>query len=112
VDIRRRRAAGGAAVHQPATACLLARVGPGGDVLDAACGAGIDAAVLARRGFNVQAADGSQAMVEVAARFRREGPAIAAGGHLVIDSRNWEKLHAERCVVHVMNGVRIRGGRR
>jgi glycine/sarcosine N-methyltransferase len=153
--------AGGAAVNQPATARLLQRVGPGGDVLDAACGAGIDAAVLARRGFNVRAADGSQAMVEVAAaRFRREGLAIAArrclwedlpaaigerfdvvlctgnalvhaagrdamvralaglrrmarpGGHVVIDSRNWEKLHAERRVVQVMNGVRVRGGRR
>jgi glycine/sarcosine N-methyltransferase len=153
--------AGGAAINQPATARLLQRVGPGGDVLDAACGAGIDAAVLARRGFNVRAADGSQAMVEAAAaRFRREGLAIAArrclwedlpaaigerfdvvlctgnalvhaagrdamvralaglrrmarpGGHVVIDSRNWEKLHAERRVVQVMNGVRVRGGRR
>ena len=47
-------------------------------MLDAACGTGIDAAVLARRGFSVRAADGSQAMVEVAAtRFRREGLAIA-----------------------------------
>jgi glycine/sarcosine N-methyltransferase len=153
--------AGGAAVNQPATARLLARVGPGGDVLDAACGAGIDAAVLAHRGFSVQAADGSQAMVEVAAaRFRREGLAVTArqclwedlpaavgerfdvvlctgnalvhaagrdamvralgglrrmarpGGHVVIDSRNWEKLHAERRAVQVMNGVRVRGGRR
>jgi len=46
-------------------------------VLDAACGTGIDAAALARRGFRVQAADGSDAMVEVAkARFRREGLVI------------------------------------
>ena len=153
--------AGGAAINQPATARLLQRVGPGGDVLDAACGTGIDAAVLARRGFNVRAADGSQAMAEVAAaRFRREGLAIAArrcswedlpadiserfdvvlctgnalvhaasrdamvralaglrrmtrpGGHVVIDSRNWEKLHAERRVVQVMNGVKVRDGRR
>jgi glycine/sarcosine N-methyltransferase len=153
--------AGGAAISQPATARLLQRIGPGGDVLDAACGTGIDAAVLARRGFSVRAADGSQAMVEVAAtRFRREGLAIAVqrclwadlpaaidgrfdvvlctgnalvhaagrdtmvraltglrrmarpGGHVVIDSRNWEKLHAERRIVQVMNGVRMRGGRR
>jgi SAM-dependent methyltransferase len=151
----------GAAISQPATARLLQRIGPGGDVLDAACGTGIDAAVLARRGFRVRAADGSQAMVEVAAaRFRREGLAIAVqrclwadlpaaidgrfdvvlctgnalvhaagrdtmvraltglrrmarpGGHVVIDSRNWEKLHAERRIVQVMNGVRMRGGRR
>ena len=153
--------AGGAAISQPATARLLQRIGPGGDVLDAACGTGIDAAVLARRGFSVRAADGSQAMVEVAAtRFRREGLAIAVqrclwadlpaaidgrfdvvlctgnalvhaagrdtmiraltglrrmarpGGHVVIDSRNWEKLHAERRIVQVMNGVRMRGGRK
>jgi glycine/sarcosine N-methyltransferase len=153
--------AGGAAISQPATARLLQRIGPSGDVLDAACGTGIDAAVLARRGFNVRAADGSQAMVEVAAaRFRREGLAIAVqrclwadlpaaidgrfdvvlctgnalvhaagrdtmvraltglrrmarpGGHVVIDSRNWEKLHAEHRIVQVMSGVRMRGGRR
>jgi ubiquinone/menaquinone biosynthesis C-methylase UbiE len=47
-----RELAGGAAINQPATARLLQRVGPGGDVLDAACGTGIDAAVLARRGFS------------------------------------------------------------
>src|ERR1700756_87395 len=59
--------AGGAAISQPATARLLQRTGAGGDVLDAACGTGIDAAVLARRGFSVRAAGGSQALVEVAA---------------------------------------------
>jgi glycine/sarcosine N-methyltransferase len=152
---------GGAAINQPATARLLQRTGPGSTVLDAACGTGIDAAVLARRGFNVRAADGSEAMVEVAAaRFRREGLAIPVqrclwpdlpvaigqrfdvvlctgnalvhaagrdamvqaltglrrmagpGGHVVIDSRNWEKLHAERRIVQVMDRVRVRGGRR
>jgi SAM-dependent methyltransferase len=153
--------AGGAAINRPATARLLERAGPGSAVLDAACGTGIDAAVLARRGFIVRAADGSQAMVEAAAaRFRREGLAIPVqrclwadlpaaiaerfdvvlctgnalvhaagrdamvraltglrqvarpGGHVVIDSRNWEKLHAERRVVQVMDRVRMRGGRR
>jgi SAM-dependent methyltransferase len=152
---------GGAAVNRPAVARLLQRIGPGSDVLDAACGTGIDAAVLARRGFNVRAADGSEAMVGVAAaRFRREGLAIPVhrclwadlpaaigerfdvvlgtgnalghaagrdamvaaliglrrtarpGGHVVIDSRNWEKLHAERAIVQVMDRVRMRGGRR
>jgi glycine/sarcosine N-methyltransferase len=153
--------AGGAAINQPAAARLLQRIGPGSDVLDAACGTGIDAAVLARRGFNVRAADGSQAMVQVAAaRFRREGLAIPVqrclwadlpaaiderfdvvlctgnalvhavgrdamvqaltglrrmarrGGYVVIDSRNWEKLHAERQIVQVMDRVKVRGGRR
>jgi glycine/sarcosine N-methyltransferase len=153
--------AGGAAINQPATARLLQRAGPASAVLDAACGTGVDAAVLARRGFTVRAADGSQAMVEVAAaRFRREGLAIPVqrcgwadlpaaiderfdvvlcsgnalvhaagrdamvraliglrrmarpGGHVVVDSRNWEKLHAERRIVQVMDRVRRRGGRR
>jgi glycine/sarcosine N-methyltransferase len=151
----------GAAINRPAPARLLQRIGPGSDVLDAACGTGIDAAVLARRGFNVRAADGSEAMVEAAAaRFRREGLAIPLrrcswadlpaamgerfdvvlctgnalvhaaghdamvealiglrrtarpGGHVVIDSRNWEKLHAERRIVQVMDRVKVRGGRR
>jgi len=69
--------AGGAAINRPATARLLQRIGPASDVLDAACGTGVDAAVLARRGFNMRAADGSGAMVQAAAaRFRREGLAI------------------------------------
>jgi glycine/sarcosine N-methyltransferase len=153
--------AGGAAINLPAAARLLQRVGPGSAVLDAACGTGIDAAVLARRGFSVRAADGSEAMIRAAsARFRREGLAIPAqrclwadlpaaiderfdvvlctgnalvhaagrdamvqaliglrrmarpGGYLAIDSRNWEKLHAERRIVQVMDGVRRRAGQR
>jgi glycine/sarcosine N-methyltransferase len=153
--------AGGAAINRPAIVRLLQRIGPASDVLDAACGTGVDAAVLARRGFTVRAADGSQAMVEVAAaRFRREGLAIPVqrclwadlpaaiderfdvvlctgnalvhaagrdamvqaliglrrmarpGGHVVIDSRNWEKLHADRRIVQVMDRVTARGGRR
>jgi len=130
-------------------------------VLDASCGTGLNAAVLARRGFDVWATDGSEAMVEqAAARFRREHLAIPVrhclwadlpvtlaerfdvvlcignslvhaagrdamvaaltglrrmarpGGHVVIDSRNWEKLHAERRIVRVANRVRSRDGRR
>jgi glycine/sarcosine N-methyltransferase len=153
--------ASGLAISAPGPARLFRRIDPGSTVLDAACGTGIDAAALARRGFSVCAADGSQAMVEVAAeRFRREGLAVPVrrclwadlpaaigerfdvvlctgnalvhtasrdamiealialrrmarqGGHVVIDSRNWEKLHGERRIVQVMNRVRVRGGRR
>ncbi len=153
--------AGGGAITQPATARLLQRIGPASTVLDAACGTGIDAAVLARRGFTVRAADGSEAMVRAAAaRFRREGLAIPLqrclwadlpaaigerfdvvlctgnalvhaagrdamvealiglrrmarpGGHVVIDSRDWERLHAARRIVQVMERVRVRGERR
>jgi len=153
--------AAGAAINRPAPARLLQRIGPAGAVLDAACGTGIDAAALARRGFSVRAADGSEAMVQVAAaRFQRAGLAIPVqrclwadlpaviderfdvvlcignalvhavgrdamvqaliglrrmarpGGHVVIDSRNWEKLHTERRIVQVMDRVRVRDGRR
>ena len=34
------------------------------------------------------------------------------GGHLVIDSRNWEKIHAERRIVRVADRARTRDGRR
>src|SRR5258706_9615613 len=62
----------GRAIKLPATARLLRRISRTSAVLDAACGTGVDAAVLARRGFTVWAADGSAAMVEgAAARFRR-----------------------------------------
>ena len=153
--------ANGTAITQPATARLLERVRPGSAVLDAACGTGIHAAVLARRGFDVWATDGSRAMVQAAAgRFRREHltiplrrclwadlPAaigerfdvvlcvgnslvhaasrdamvqaltglrrmLRPGGHVVVDSRNWEKLHAERRIVRVADRVLTRGGRR
>ncbi|HYA52618.1 MAG TPA: hypothetical protein VEG33_15775, partial [Streptosporangiaceae bacterium] len=34
------------------------------------------------------------------------------GGHVVVDSRNWEKLHADRRIVQVADRVVSRGGRR
>jgi SAM-dependent methyltransferase len=151
----------GRAVNLPATARLLQRISHASLVLDAACGTGVDAAVLARRGFTVWAADGSGAMVEAAAaRFRQEQlpipllhsnwadlPAATSerfdvvlcvgnslvhavgrdamvealaglrrmarpGGSVVIDSRNWEKLHADRQIVQVADRVVTREGRR
>jgi len=153
--------ANGRAINLPATARLLQRIDGTSTVLDAACGTGVDAAVLARRGFTVWAADGSEAMAEgAAARFRREGLAVPVlhsrwadlpaatrerfdavlcvgnslvhaagrdamvealtglrrmarpGGHVVVDSRNWEKLHAERRIVQLADRVVTRGGRR
>jgi SAM-dependent methyltransferase len=153
--------ANGRAIHHPATARLLQRIGRSSIVLDAACGTGVDAAVLARRGFTVRAADASDAMADVAAsRFRRERLAVPLlrstwadlpaatgerfdvvlcignslvhaagrdamvealtglrrmarpGGHVVVDSRNWEKLHAERQIVQVADRVVTREGRR
>jgi SAM-dependent methyltransferase len=152
---------GGGAINYPAAARLFQRASAGQAVLDASCGTGINAAVLARRGFDVWATDGSEAMItEAAARFRREQLAIPVrrclwadlprtlaerfdvvicvgnslvhaagrdamvealtglrqmarpGGHVVIDSRNWEKLHAERRIVQVANRVVARDGRR
>jgi SAM-dependent methyltransferase len=152
---------GGEAISSPATARLLQRTGRGRAVLDASCGTGINAVVLARRGFDVWATDGSEAMIEeAAARFRREQLAIPLrrclwadlpvtlaerfdvvlcvgnslvhaagrdamvealtglrrmarpGGHVVIDSRNWEKLNAERRIARVAKQVITRNGRR
>src|SRR4029077_17361212 len=54
-------------------------------------------------------AAGRDAMVEALTGLRRM---TRPGGHVVIDSRNWEKLHAERQVVRVANRVRARDGRR
>jgi SAM-dependent methyltransferase len=151
----------GLAINHPATARLLERTDPASVVLDAACGTGINAAALARLGYRVWAADGSEAMVaQAAARFRSEQLAIPVvrsmwaelpaavgerfdvvlcignslvhavgreamidaltglrtmvhpGGHLVVDSRNWEKLHAERRIVQLANQAVTRGGRR
>ena len=151
----------GAAINHPATARLLERTPHASLVLDAACGTGVNAAALARRGYRVWAADGSSAMAAVAAaRFRSEHldipvvrslwadlPAVVGGrfdvvlcignslvhaagrdamigaltglremvrpgGHVVVDSRNWEKLHVERRIVQLANSVVTRHGRR
>jgi SAM-dependent methyltransferase len=153
--------ANGAAINRPATARLLQRISRASAVLDAACGTGLNAAVLSRRGFTVWAADASDPMVEAAAaRFRAERLAVPLlrstwqdlpaatgerfdvvlcignslvhaaghdamvraliglrrmarpGGHVVIDSRNWEKLHAERRIVQVADRAVTRHGRR
>jgi glycine/sarcosine N-methyltransferase len=151
----------GGAIRRPAVAGLLERISPTSAVLDAACGTGVDAAALARRGFGVWAADASESMTEcAAARFRREQLAIPLlrcqwadlpavtnerfdvvlctgnalvhavgrdamvaalgglrrmarpGGHVVVDSRHWEKLHAERRIVQLADRMVTRGGRR
>jgi SAM-dependent methyltransferase len=151
----------GPAIDHPATARLLQRTSHASAVLDAACGTGLNAAALARRGYRVHAADGSEAMIAVAAaRFRSEQleipvvqcmwadlPAVIGerfdvvlcignslvhaagadamigaltglremarpGGHVVVDSRNWEKLHAERRIVQLADSVVTRHGRR
>jgi len=151
----------GAAINRPATARLLQRISQTSTVLDAACGTGINAAALARRGFTLSAADASDAMVAAAAaRFRAERLAVPLlrcpwedlpaatnerfdvvlcignslvhaagrdamvraliglrrmarpGGHVVIDSRNWEKLHADRRIVQVADRAVTRRGRR
>jgi SAM-dependent methyltransferase len=54
-------------------------------------------------------AAGRDAMVEALTGLRRMA---RPGGHVVIDSRNWEKLNAERRIVRVANRVLTRHGRR
>ena len=151
----------GVAINLPAAARVLSNVPPGSSVLDAACGTGVDAAVLARRGYRVWASDASSAMVSKArSRFAGEGLAVTvvqaewaklpsimterfeialcignslvhaqgrermisalrglaailrADGRLLVDSRNWEKLHRERRTVLVHDRPIVRHGRR
>jgi SAM-dependent methyltransferase len=151
----------GLAINHPATARLLERTSHTSVILDAACGTGVNAAALARRGYCVWASDGSSAMTTVAAaRFRSEQleiplahctwgdlPAVVGerfdvvlcvgnslvhaagrdamiealtglremvrpGGHVVVDSRNWEKLHVERRIVQLADSAVTRHGRR
>ena len=50
-----------------------------------------------------------EAMIEALSGLRQmAGP----GGHVVVDTRNWEQLHAERRVVRVKDRVVTRDGRR
>jgi SAM-dependent methyltransferase len=49
------------------------------------------------------------AMIEALAGLRQMA---RPGGHVVVDTRNWEKLHAERRVVRVKDRVVTRDGRR
>jgi 2-polyprenyl-3-methyl-5-hydroxy-6-metoxy-1,4-benzoquinol methylase len=93
--------ANGRAVGLPATARLLQRISRTNAVLDAACGTGVDAAVLARRGFTVWASDGSGEMAEgAAARFRRERLAIPLSHSRWADlpAATGERFDADLCV--------------
>lgn len=54
-------------------------------------------------------ADSRAAMIEALAGLRQM---VRPGGHVVVDSRNWEKLHNERRIVRVADRVRTRDGRR
>jgi SAM-dependent methyltransferase len=54
-------------------------------------------------------AAGRDAMVQALTGLRQ---VARPAGHVVIHSRNWEKLHAERQIVQIANQVRARGGRR
>jgi SAM-dependent methyltransferase len=50
-----------------------------------------------------------EAMIEALTGLRRMA---RPGGHVVVDSRNWEKLHAERRIVRVADRAVTRDGRR
>lgn len=67
----------------------MAGLAPGAPVLDCACGVGIDALALARRGFTVTATDGSSSMIARA----KERLAASASKVSVLQSR-WQDLPA------------------
>jgi hypothetical protein len=52
---------------------------------------------------------GRDAMIQALTGFRQM---VRPGGHVVVDSRNWEKLHAEHRIVQVADRVVTRRGRR
>jgi hypothetical protein len=54
-------------------------------------------------------AAGRDAMIGALTGLRQ---VVRPGGHVVVDSRNWEKLHAERRIVQVADRVVTRRGRR
>jgi SAM-dependent methyltransferase len=54
-------------------------------------------------------ADSREAMIGALTGLRQMA---RPGGHVVVDSRNWEKLHAERRVVRVADRAVTRDGRR
>ncbi len=74
----------------PGVRAAMALLQPGARVLDAACGIGIDAAALVRRGFDVTASDASE---EMAAVTRQRLRAAGADGANVITS-TWAGLPA------------------
>jgi SAM-dependent methyltransferase len=74
----------------PGVRAAMARLQPGARVLDAACGIGVDAAALLRRGFDVVAADASEQM---AAAARQRLRALGADAPSVITSA-WTDLPA------------------
>jgi SAM-dependent methyltransferase len=67
----------------------LARLRPGGKVLDCACGAGFEVISLTRAGFSVSATDASEGMVAEARRRLERG-----GLDLPVDRCSWEELPA------------------
>ena len=147
----------------PGVRATMARLEPGARVIDVACGIGVDAAALARRGFDVSASDASEEMAAVARRrldelgvgpdrivttewanlpahFRPEsfdavycvGNSLAhapdatamllafeafrtllvPGGVLVVDSLDWEIVHAGGSHTEVEPGILERDGLR
>lgn len=76
--------------NTPGVRAAMAALDPGARVLDAACGIGVDAAALVRRGFDVAASDASEEMA-VAARSRLRG--LGADPASVVTS-DWADLPA------------------
>ena len=72
----------------PGVRAAMSSLQPGARVLDAACGIGVDAAALVRRGFSVDASDASTEMV---AATRRRLRAAGSDGVNVVTS-TWANL--------------------
>jgi len=138
---------------------VLAALPPRAEILDCACGTGLEALALVRRGFRVTACDASEGMVaqarrlfadsdvevpveqcawdSLASRFPSRYDAVfctgnsiahtsgeaamvaaflgmsavlVSGGVLVVESRDWEQMYAERPRIEVRDHVAVRDG--
>lgn len=74
----------------PGVRAAIAGLQPGARVLDAACGIGVDAAALLRRGFDVAAADASEEMTAATRRRLRDVDDVGAR----VVTAEWTELPA------------------
>jgi len=79
---------------------FLARLPPGGSILELGCGAGNHSAVMLSEGFVVCATDGSPEMAEIASR--RLGHPVQAMLFHELDARDiYDGVWASACLLHV-----------
>jgi SAM-dependent methyltransferase len=87
------------APHQRLTR-FLARLPPGGSILELGCGAGADSAQMLARGFDVFPTDGSPEMADEASRRLRR-PVETLLFHDLSTAEAYDGVWANACLLHV-----------